>query len=69
VEVGGFVERERCYDDFSNLLYRFESIVRTRRDDNDGMGVLLSFYRHDLLKTGSMVSRVAVSDSDCDSLR
>ena len=68
MEVGGFVERERCYDDFSNLLYRFESIVRTRRDDNDGAGVLLSFYRHDLLKNGSMVSR-AVSDSDCDSLR
>jgi hypothetical protein len=69
VEVGGFVERERCYDDFSNLLYRFESIVRTKRDDDSNeSGALLSFYRHDLLKTGSMVSRT-VSGSDCDSLR
>jgi len=65
LEVGGFVERERCYDDFSNLFYRYENITRS---DKDGSGVLSSFYRNDLVKVGSMVSidyRDSNYDDDC----
>lgn len=46
-----YYERERVYDDFSNLFSRFQSIYRS---DLDGTSTA-QFYRGDLLTTGAAV--------------
>jgi hypothetical protein len=50
-ELGVFYERERCFDEFSSLLSKFQVI---NRSDLDGSGVS-NFFRNELPKTGSMV--------------
>jgi hypothetical protein len=50
-ELVGFYERERVYDEFSNLYFRFQSV---NRGDLDGSATA-QFFRTDLLTTGATV--------------
>ena len=50
-ELSIFYERERAYDELSNLYYRFQVI---NRSDLDGTA-LAAFLRTDLMRTGTTV--------------
>eukprot|EP01032_Pedospumella_encystans_P010892 gene10892-12709_t len=51
LELATFYERERTYDELSNLFLRYQT---TNRSDLDGSAIKM-FFRTDLLKTGTTI--------------
>ena len=56
LELATFYERERTYDELSNLFLRYQT---TNRSDLDGSAIKM-FFRTDLLKTGTTVRLFAL---------